>query len=222
MFWTLLLAHLLADYPLQTDRMVVAKKHLPGLTVHVGIHWVVMTLLLWPMAGILWPYITVVTLFHFGIDAFKNLLSRERPQWVISSYVLDQMLHMGSLILVAAWVAQSTDLIVWQIPSAWVAYAIGLLLATFIWFVSERILKYRSDNRQMSVTSTMWPRMVVRFILYVLLAAPQSFAGFLAIAAVVIVAILYNRHNYSRNWLLIDVGVALFSAIITRAILLIW
>ena len=25
MFWTLLLAHLLADYPLQTDRMVIAK-----------------------------------------------------------------------------------------------------------------------------------------------------------------------------------------------------
>jgi hypothetical protein len=38
MFWPLLLSHLVADYPLQTDAMVQAKKTVPGLTVHVAVH----------------------------------------------------------------------------------------------------------------------------------------------------------------------------------------
>lgn len=222
MFWTLLLAHLLADYPLQTDRLVIAKKHLPGLLLHVGIHWVVMTLLFLPVIWITWPYILIVAILHFFIDSFKNFLGRERPQWVIGSYVLDQTLHMCSLILVSAWMAQTTELPIWPVISPWVIYVIGLLLSTYIWFVSERILVYRSDNRQMSVNSSMWPRMGTRLLLYLLVVAPLSFTGFLAIIAIVIVVVLYNRHNFPRSWLLIDISVAVVSALLVRLILSIW
>ena len=38
MFWPLFLAHLLADYPLQSDWMVQAKKTWPGLATHVAVH----------------------------------------------------------------------------------------------------------------------------------------------------------------------------------------
>jgi hypothetical protein len=222
MFWTLLLAHLLADYPLQTDGMVVAKKHLPGLAIHIGIHWVVMTLLFLLLIWIAWPYILLVAIFHFIIDAFKNFLGERRPQFVIGSYILDQTLHMSSLLLVSSWMAQTTEIPVWPVLSSWVVYVIGLLLATYIWFVSERILVVRSDNRRMSVNSTMWPRMGTRFLLYLLVVAPLSFTWFLAILAIIIIAILYSRYNYPRRWLLIDVSVALFSALLVHAILVIW
>ena len=221
MFWTLLLAHLLGDYPLQTDQLVIAKKHLPGLAFHIGIHWVVMMLLFLPVIGIAWPYILVVAIVHFSIDAFKNFLGRRRPQFVIGSYILDQTLHMSSLLLISAWMAQTTKLPVWPVISPWVIYVIGLLLSTYIWFVSERILVYHSDNRQMSVNSTMWPRMGTRLLLYLLVVAPLSFTWFLALLAIIIIVILYSRYNYPRSWLLIDIGIPVVSALIVRAILLI-
>ncbi len=222
MFWTLLLAHLLGDYPLQTDRLVVAKKHLPGLALHVGIHWAVMMLLFIPVIGIAWSYILVVAIFHFGIDAFKNFLSQKRPQWVISPYILDQTLHLSSLLLVSAWMAQTTKLPVWPVISPWVVYVIGLLLSTYVWFVSERILVYHSDNRQMSINSSMWPRMGTRLLLYLLVAAPLSFTWFLALCAIIIIAIFYSRNNYPRRWLLIDIGVPVVIALLVRAIFVIW
>ncbi len=222
MFWTLLLAHLLGDYPLQTDRLVIAKKHLPGLALHVGIHWVVMMLLFFPVIGIVWPYILVVAIFHFGIDAFKNFLGRERPQWVISPYILDQTLHLSSLLFVSVWMAQTTDLPVWPVISPWVIYVIGLLLSTYIWFVTEHILVYRSDNRQMSIKSSMWPRMGSRMLLYLLLVAPLPFMWLLALLGIIIIAILYSRYNYPRSWLLIDIGVPVVFALLVRAILFIW
>lgn len=222
MFWTLLLAHLLADYPLQTDQMVIAKKHLPGLLLHVGIHWVVMMLLFLPVIWITWPYILIVTILHFFIDAFKNFLARERPQWVIGSYIFDQTLHMSSLVLVTGWMGKTTKLPIWPVISPWVIYAIGALLSTYIWFVSERILVYRSDNRKVSVNSSMWPRMGTRLLLYLLIAAPLSFTGLLTLLAIVIVVILYRRHDYPRNWLIIDISVPVVSALVVRLILSIW
>lgn len=222
MFWTFLLAHLLGDYPLQTDRLVIAKKHLPGLVLHVAIHWAVMMLLFFPVIGIVWPYILVVAIFHFGIDAFKNFLGRERPQWVISPYILDQTLHLSSLLLVSVWMAQTTELPVWPVISPWVIYVIGLLLSTYIWFVTERILVYHSDNRQMSIKSSMWPRMGSRMLLYLLVVAPLPSMWFLALLGIIIIALLYRRYNYPRSWLLIDIGVPVVSALLVRAIFVIW
>ncbi len=51
MFWPLLLSHLVADYPLQTDGMVQAKKTLPGLTVHVAVHLLTMLVFLLGILG---------------------------------------------------------------------------------------------------------------------------------------------------------------------------
>ena len=222
MFWTLLLAHLLADYPLQTDRLVVAKKHLPGLIIHVSIHWAVMMLLFLPVIGFAWPYILIIAISHFIIDAFKNFLGRQRPQWVIGPYILDQTLHMSSLLLISAWMAQSTAIPVWTVTSLWVVYTIGLLLATYIWFVSERIFVYRIDDRQMSVTSSMWPRMGTRFLLYLLAVAPLSFTWLLVLLAIILVAILYRRHNYLWSWLITDISVPVIFALLVRVILMLW
>jgi hypothetical protein len=222
MFWTLLLAHLLADYPLQTDRMVLAKKHLPGLLLHVAIHLLVLIFLFLPVIAIAWPYLLVLAFCHFLIDAFKNLLGRQRPHWVIRSYVLDQILHLISLILVGIWMDRTTDLPVWPVISPWVIYVTGLLLATYIWFISERILVYQIDQRQWAVTSAMWPRMGVRLLLFVLAVAPYGFAGLLLFLAIIAVIFLYRRSDYLRSWLFIDVGVPAVCALAVRLVLWIW
>ncbi len=221
MFWILVLAHLTADYPLQTDRLVLAKKRLPGLLLHVSIHLAVMLLLFILVLGIAWPYLVAVAVFHFFIDAFKNYLSSARPHWIIGPYIFDQVLHFSSLILVSIWIDQSTELLVWPVIAPWSVYLSGLLTATYVWFVSERILVYKSDNRQIAVSSTMWPRMGVRFLLYVLMVAPLSFSWILGLVALVIVAFLYRRYNYLRSWFIIDSGLPIVVALTARLILMI-
>lgn len=222
MFWFLVLAHLSADYPLQTDRMVLAKKHLPGLLMHVGVHLLVMMALFIPVLGLAWPFLLIVAICHFLIDAFKNFLSNRRPQWVVGPYVLDQVLHFASMIWVMSLMDTYTDLPVWPVISPWPVYLSGLLVATYIWFISERIIMYKDESRQIAVNSTMWPRMGTRMLLYILVVAPLSFTPFLALLVGVLMFILYRRYNYLSTWLIIDISVPVLAALIVRAILSFW
>ena len=219
MFWTFLLADIIADYPLQTDRLVVAKKHLPGLTFHVAIHVVVMTLLFLPVISIMWPYILAVAIIHFAIDAFKNLLGRYRPQWIIGPYLLDQLLHLISLLLVSMWMARTTTLPIWQVTMPWIAYTIGLLLATHVWYITERILFLRDKELLARINATLWPRMGARLLIFLLIVAGSWVSWVLALPAIVIIAYLYRRHDYPRCWVLFDSGVPLISALIVLLIL---
>jgi len=217
-----MLAHLVADYPLQPDSLVAAKKHLPGLSIHIAIHWVMMTLLTWPVRAILWPFVLTIALMHFGIDYFKVFLGRKRPQWVIGPYLLDQPLHWISLILVGIWMAQTTSLPVWDVLAPWWVYSIGLLISTYIWFVTERVLDYRDKDLQARVKESMWPRMGVRLLLYLLLVAAQPLTLLLVLPALGFIAYLYGRYHYPRRWLIIDLGVALAGALMVLVILALW
>ena len=93
-FATLLLAHLLADYPLQTNWMVQAKRTWPGLTLHVGIHLAVMLVLTAPSFAQSWPFLLMLAALHFAIDSLKNILACRRPHWVTGPYLFDQFLHL--------------------------------------------------------------------------------------------------------------------------------
>ena len=70
MVWILLLCHFIADYPLQTDAIVIAKKHFWGLIAHVMVHFLTMLVV---MVGLLQinlmlvlPSILILTVFHFA------------------------------------------------------------------------------------------------------------------------------------------------------------
>ena len=85
-----MLCHLIADYPLQTDAMVMAKKTLSGLMMHVSVHFLTMVVVLCGVVGydksVGLSLATAVSVFHLGIDHWKNVLSRLRPEWVIFIY----------------------------------------------------------------------------------------------------------------------------------------
>jgi hypothetical protein len=219
MFWVLFLAHLTADYPLQPDRLVAAKKHLPGLTIHIVVHWVIMTIFTWPVRAIVWPYVLVIAIFHFLIDYFKNFLGRTRPQWIIGPYLIDQPLHWLSLILVGYWMAQTTDLPVLEVLSPWWIFGIGLLISTHIWFVTERVLAYRGKEAQARIVDSMWPRMGLRLMVYAFFVTTQPIGLLLALLSIVGIAFLYNRYDYPRRWVAIDAIIPLLSALIVLLIL---
>ena len=84
MFWIILLCHFIADYPLQTNATVVAKKtSLQGLVMHIAMHFLTMLVV---MCAILSIEINVgislalvISAFHFVIDYWKNVLSKLKP-----------------------------------------------------------------------------------------------------------------------------------------------
>lgn len=162
MFWLLLLSHLLADYPMQTDWMVQAKRTWPGLTLHVTVHFVVMLLVTLPTTGTIWLQLLALAGLHFAIDSFKNFLTRQWPNWIVGPYFFDQFLHILSILLVAAWIQTTYPVVSPALPGDWAIYAIGYLLVTHVWFVTERVLVHDNGLYRESVQATVWPRMILR------------------------------------------------------------
>ena len=166
MIWILLLCHFIADYPLQSNAMVEAKKQFWGLSAHVMIHCITMLVV---MAGILQidlalvlPGILALTGCHFAIDSWKNRLSKLRPDWVIVIYLQDQVLHIVSILLIAAWMEPKISLLP---ESSWIIPALAVLLVTYTWFVTERVVTYKHIDYQQWINEQFWSRMISRAML---------------------------------------------------------
>lgn len=98
----LLIAHLFADFPLQTNALAAWKeKHWLGVLLHVFVH-IAVTALLINNSQRYWPLILLLGVAHFGIDLLKLLYPGQKG---VGYFLFDQMLHF-STILLAASVAQ--------------------------------------------------------------------------------------------------------------------
>lgn len=223
MFWSLFLAHLIADYPLQTDAMVQAKKTIPGLSLHVAIHLLTMGVILFGLlemdGAAAWVSVLIVTACHFGIDTWKNVLSRLKPEWVIGGYFQDQLLHLASILLVAGGYAYTTGEPLLVIPAPWIIYAGGFILATHAWFVTERVLTYRHEAYQQWITAQFWPRMMSRVVLFSLVGLGWSLWGLVALAGALSLHWFDLASRYRWRAMLIDVSLVLGVILIVQWIL---
>jgi hypothetical protein len=97
----LLLAHLLGDFFLQSEKWVQNKEEKklrsPWLYVHVALHCGLLLLLAGP--ALRWPAALAIAATHLLIDGLKLQLQQPgtRRQW----FFIDQLLHLA--VLVAAW-----------------------------------------------------------------------------------------------------------------------
>lgn len=220
MFWTILLCHFIADYPLQTDNLVVAKKTLPGLIVHVSIHLLVSISILCGSLSLPTRYGVIlalaVSLLHFVIDFWKNILSSLKPNWIIFGYVQDQILHILSIALVSFVWQQFTGINMLAIKNIIFLYAIGLLIITHVWFVTERIL---IPNNQHLIVATVFPRIVFRTTLYSALIFGFNLIGFVVLVSAFLVICFDLAPKQWLKWLLIDVtGVLVLMGLILALI----
>lgn len=98
----LTLAHMLADFVLQTEGMV-ARKARPGVQLRHGLHVLGTGLLMLFPAGPVHDLpaaLAALTLLHAGIDAVK--LRVERSAAAFAPFAADQAAHLFSLALIAA------------------------------------------------------------------------------------------------------------------------
>lgn len=97
-FLALLLAHLLADFPLQTNRIFRLKiAGNLGLALHVLIH-IVMAAVLIQQPGQHLDLLLILGLAHFVTDWIKVRFS-SNPQW--PGFVLDQLAHVAAILLLS-------------------------------------------------------------------------------------------------------------------------
>jgi len=101
LLFTLLLAHLFADFPLQSNQLARLKRRsLKGVSIHVLIYIFVTALMLQQPLNY-WPIILGLGLVHFCIDAVKILVN---PKHEVRYFIFDQLFHFGS-VLVATHIA---------------------------------------------------------------------------------------------------------------------
>ncbi len=93
---TLLLAHLFADFPLQSNKLARLKKSsIRGVLIHVLIYMGATALLLQQPLHY-WPLVLGLGIAHFIIDAVKLLYQSQRA---ILSFVIDQVMHVITVVL---------------------------------------------------------------------------------------------------------------------------
>lgn len=208
MFWYLLLAHFLGDYPLQPNWMVANKQRLPILILHVSIHFVVMLLIVGASRRALWPFLLLLVSIHFIIDFGKATLNARRPDWVTLPYLIDQMLHYISIAAITYWIGKSVANVTLPFSPQLVVYATAYLLVTYVWYISERVVTYTAPDYRQELVAQAWPRMFARalfFSSFLWLMGPR-----LAVQdnPAVLVALPYVTSRYARRAIVIDLLVA--------------
>ena len=143
----LILAHFLADYPLQSNRLVAYKtKHFAGIVLHSLTHVATSILLGLPfvLQGRFWMAVLAVFLTHNLID--KTKLWAQKKYHRVNAfvfYVLDQVAHLGVIVL-SSWLWLRN--LMPDFGGAWFSfyanrmlmnYFLALILVTYFYDVSR-------------------------------------------------------------------------------------
>lgn len=146
-FATFLLAHLIADFPLQTNSMVRLKqKGSLGIFLHVSIHVVVAGILFnQPFAK--WQLFLLLSCLHWIIDWTKIALGSNS----VGSFIFDQAAHVISLVVIVM-VASTLNILPtprleMQFLYPAIAYAMLLAFMVFIWVWANHQSPEVASNR---------------------------------------------------------------------------
>ena len=132
-FSTLLLAHLLGDFPLQTNRIFRMKvQGHKGLGLHATIHVLVTAILIrnfWEV----WPALFVLGTLHYLTDWTKLRYATNPP--LTPGFVLDQAVHLFTLLTITVLTPQIAPVFpLWfLIPAIALAIIPALLTFAYVW-----------------------------------------------------------------------------------------
>ena len=111
-FWTLLLAHIIGDFPLQTDAIYRLKlRSTVGVLPHVAICTVMNIIALSPFLHSRYAWIAVVflALVHIVLDRSKIVVSDKLAGDNLLHFFLDQGFHFLSIFIAALWLGKNLD-----------------------------------------------------------------------------------------------------------------
>jgi len=97
LFWLLILAHVIADFPLQSDTIFALKsKYRWGLVPHIIISFITNLVVAFPYSGFttFWLAILFLASTHFVLDWLKIILTRRLLSDSLFTFLMDQVLHL--------------------------------------------------------------------------------------------------------------------------------
>lgn len=101
LFYSLLLAHLVADFFQPAWLVKWTKQSVAGLLLHVAGYTVLTALALAGYSPIWWLWLIVLLVSHFLLDHMKYLISRKPSRFGVVIFVLDQAAHIAVIAAVA-------------------------------------------------------------------------------------------------------------------------
>ena len=209
MFWYLVLAHLIADYPLQPTWMVSNKTRWMVLALHALVHFAVGLIVVGSARLIIWPQLLVLALLHLVIDTGKNSLNKLQPKWVIMPYLLDQFLHFVAMGVIGVWIGSRLDEQLFAPHPFWLVLIIGYLLVTYVWYISERIFTYANLAYREEVVNQVWTRMVTRATLLTVMLYLVGWLSPVSISTALFVKLPYFSSKYRLRILFTDLVVSI-------------
>ncbi len=178
---------------------------------HALVHLLALVLIVGPVRNLILPQLLTLAAVHFLIDWSKMLLGRFRPKWIIAPYVVDQVMHILSLIAISIWIDRSIDPADTPTNGILVLYAAGYVLATHVWQISEQVMFYADRAYRQATDRQAWFRMFARGLLLSAFLAVPFLLGAREFAAGA--SIPYLAGAYRKRTLFTDVGVALIVAV---------
>ena len=143
LFTTLLLAHLIADFPLQTDLIFRLKnKNWMGVALHASVH-VVVTGLLLPNSFSAWPLLAALGFLHFLCD-WTKLRCQSNSQ--ASIFLLDQTAHVIVLLLLAGLFVGIQPILPFWLICIVVGWAFIPAVAMFHWVAQMEMGTKKMDR----------------------------------------------------------------------------
>lgn len=146
-----LLAHFLADYPLQSTKLVQLKtQRYLGVFLHGLIHLSVMLLVLFPLLHDqkIWTAVAIVYITHNIIDQTKVQLDKNNPGKARFFYFLDQFLHWSIIVAVSFYVGSIQPDLTGQslgiyMNNTLVLYLFCMVLSTYFYDVTRYFIKLK-------------------------------------------------------------------------------
>lgn len=142
----LILAHFIADYPLQPGILVAWKKRsVWGILVHTLIHLLTMVILLWPyfyLDSVGWA-LSFIFIVHNMADFVKIRIDRIHKKGRLARYLLDQAVHFASVFI--AWFLWlrgaeprlSGAMEPYYSDLSWILFLMALVLSTYVYDVTR-------------------------------------------------------------------------------------
>jgi hypothetical protein len=212
MFWYLVLAHLLGDYPFQPDWLVKQKRHAWALLLHGAIHFLLMFAIVGQPRLRLLPQLLALTAAHIIVDATKSTISSRGSLSFGTSYVLDQVIHIVLIALTAFWIEADLSTGIGPQSWGWAVILAGYVFVTYTWANSERLLTTSTPQYNEEVIEQTWARMISRaalFTLAILLINGQSNVTILAA-----ISLPYLSGKHRLRALITDLGITVLTAFI--------
>lgn len=136
LFYTILLAHLIADFMQPAALVKWAKQSIAGLLVHTAFYLILSLIVLFGYGSYWWLWLTILGFSHFGLDRLKLWLNEKFSHLSLYVFLLDQILHVaviaGVVVMAALGVSTlSPFLRLISNYSTWLPAITGYVIVTF-------------------------------------------------------------------------------------------